>query len=194
MSRGWLAALALLPLLSACATQGAVADLAERTAANAGVISAHLKRLAQESSSVAELRATNIARMHAANAQRRASYSYDVALTRKSGGASNLALIPDIEAWGKEIEAIFKAADDAEKERRAEVLATQTTLDTRSQALAQIAQGLAELAREERTRDRARFLGGYAQELAKEIQTQLDQNNKSAAAAKRLLTGIQDKL
>lgn len=192
MRRGGPVAIALLCLagLAACSTNRAAQRLAEGTAANAGVVGAQLKMLAQDSSDLADQRAANIASLHAANARRRASYNYDVALTRRSGRLENLKLIEDLEAWGKEVDAIFKAADNAEKERKAAVLATQTSLDTKSASLAQISEALAALATDESAPDRARFLAGYARELAKETETQLDQSNKSAVAAKKLLTEI----
>jgi hypothetical protein len=174
-------------VLSACATEQPVRNLAERTAANAGVISAQLKRLNQESSEVAELRATNIATLHAANAQLRANYNYDMALTKRSGGQSNLNLINLLETWGKEIDEIFKVAENAEKERKAAILSTQRALDPKSESLAQVAQALATLAKEESSEDRARFLAGYARQLDAETKTQLELNNRSATEAKKLL-------
>jgi hypothetical protein len=180
--------------LSACATDRAAERLAEKTAANTGVISAHLRNLAQDSADLADRRAANVASLHATNARRRASYQYDLALTKKAGGSKNLALIEKVEAWGKEVDAIFKAAEGAEKDRRAAVLATQIALDTKSEALAQIAEALAALAKEDSTKDRAAFLAGYVIELGKEADAQLNQSNKSAVAAKQLLSDIQGRL
>jgi len=196
MSRCQPIAVALVSLigLSACATNQAAQQLAERTAANAGVIGARLNQLAQDSSDLADQRAANVASLHAANARRRASYNYDIALTKKSGGSENLNLIEQLEAWGKEIDAIFKAANNAEKERKAAVLATQSSLDTKSESLAQIAEALAALARDESAAERARFLAGYASQLAKELDTRVDQTDKSATAAKELLTEIKGRL
>ena len=180
--------------LSACSTQRPVRLLAERTAANAGVISAQLRMLAQDSSDLADLRSTNIARLHAANTQLRASYNYDIALTRRSGAGGNLDLIATLENWGREVDEIFKGADKSEKERKAEVLATQAALDPKSASLAEIAQGLATLAQEESSAQRAEFLAGYARQLGAEIKIQLEQNDKSATEAKKLLSEVKDKL
>jgi hypothetical protein len=190
------AATALLALaaLSACATSRPPQDLAERTAANVGVIGSHLKRLSQDSSDLADLRATNVATLHAANAKRRAAYNYDLALTRKSGGDANLDLIPQLEAWSKEVDAVFKAADNAEKERKEAILGTQTSLDTRSEALAQIAEALAALAKSDSVADRARFLAGYAGQLRKEIDDRLARSDRSATEASHLLTDVKDRL
>ncbi len=189
-----LVAIVLASACSACATYPPVQQLAEHTAANAGVISSHLRDLAEASRELADRRATNVARLHAANAQRRAAYKYDVALTRKSGGDDNLKLIDNIQEWGQEVQEIFKASDAAEKNRKEEVLATQTALDTKAEALARIAQALATLARDDSAADRVRFLGGYARQLAAEVKSQSDQDTQSAKAANQLLNQIQDSL
>jgi hypothetical protein len=180
--------------LAACATGRAPEELAERTAANVGVVASHHKRLDQDSRNLADLRATNVATLHAANARRRAAYNYDVALTKQSGGQAELDLIPQIEAWGKEVDAIFKAADNAEQERKATVLGTQTSIDTKSETLAQVAEALAALARDESIADRARFLSAYAGQLRKEIDDRLAQSDKSATEAKLLLDDVKDRL
>jgi len=194
MRRNFYPMLVLSLLLSACSTEQPVRLLAEKTAANTGIISAHLNTLSLESSNLADLRAANVARLHAANTRLRASYNYDIALTKRSGGSEHLRLIEQLEAWGKEIDAIFRVAENAEKERKAAVLATQTKLEVKSEALARIAQTLATLAQAESGAERARFLAGYARDLTEELKTQLEQDNKSAAEAKKLLTKIQEKL
>jgi hypothetical protein len=194
MIRHGLITIVLVGSCSACATYPPVQQLAEHTAANAGVISSHLRDLAEASRELADRRASNIARLHAANAQRRAAYTYDVTLTRKSGGEDNLKLIDTIQDWGKEVQEIFNANDTAEKDRKAEVLATQTSIDTKAQALARIAQELATLARDDSATDRVRFLGGYAKQLAAEVKSQSEQDKKSAKVANQLLNQIQDSL
>jgi hypothetical protein len=169
-----------LVLGTACATPSAPQLLADRTAANAGVIGAQLRALARDSGDVTDLRAANVARLHAANAQSRASYNYDIALTKKAGGEANVDLADQLDDWGKEVDAIFKAAENAERERKAAVLAT----DTRSEALAQLAEALAALARDDSPAERAKFLAGHAGEVRKELDKQLEQSNKSATNAK----------
>lgn len=189
------AALALcVAALSGCASSRAPQQLAERTAANVGVIGAHLKQLGHDGAELSDLRATNVATLHAANAKRRAAYNYDLALTKRSGGSANLDLIDQLEAWGKEVDTIFKAADNAEKERKAAVLGTQTALDNKSEALAQIAEALAALAKDASVADRARFLAAYAGQLRKELDERLAQTDKSATEAKQLLSDVKDSL
>ena len=129
--------------------------------------------LGKESHKLAENRANNISQLHASNQRGRANYNYDLALTKKSGGSANLGLIEPIEKWGVEVAKLFDAAETAQAERKAEILATQTKLDTRSKALAQIASSLAELSKEESAADRIEFLTGFAKTLKSEIDQQL---------------------
>lgn len=178
--------------LSACATPTEVRDLADKTAANVGMLGAQIDQLAQESRTLADLRAANVAQLHAANARIRANYKYDLELTRKGGGAANLTLVDQIEDWGKQAAEIFKAAENAHVERKTAILAAQKKLDTKSQALSQIAQSLATLANEESATDRVRFLIGFAKDLKGEVKMQLEQGDKSSASAKKLLDNIKN--
>jgi hypothetical protein len=175
-------------LLASCAgSSPEVRSLAEKTGANVGVISAQLERLGRNSRDVAELRADNIARLHGANARLRAQYEIDIELTKKSGGEKNLALIKKVKAWRDKVQAILDKAENAEAERKEQILKTQTSLDTRKKALAEIAQGLAALANEETAKDRVRFLKGFAKELKTAFDEAIEADTKSAKAAKSLL-------
>lgn len=180
--------------LAGCATPIEVRELADKTAANVGTISVHLRRLAQNSREVAELRAANISRLHAANANLRARYEYDVVLTKKAGGQQNLDLIQQIEDWKRKVEEIFEKAKGAEADRKKEILETQTELDVKSKALAEIAQALAAMAKEDKPADRVRFLRGYAKDLKTELDEALAANDKGAKAAKKLLETAKSRL
>ena len=177
----------IIGLLNGCESTIQVRTLADKTAANIGTISVHLRHLTENSRDIAEKRAANISRLHAANAELRARYEYDVALTKKTGGSSNLRLIDDIEGWRKEVDTIFDKAKDAEAERKKAVLTTQKKLDTKSKALAEIAQALATLAQEEKPKDRIRFLTGYSKSLKAELDVALEKDNETAQAAKKLI-------
>ncbi len=181
-------------LLVACSTPSGVRNLADKTAANVGIISTHLQRLEQNSRDIAEFRAANIAQLHAANTELRARYEYDVELTKKANGGGFLGLIRQIEEWGDKVKEIFATAEKAEAALKTQILATQTELDTKSKALAEIAQALATLAKEDKLSDRVRFLKGYAKDLKKELDTALEADDKSAAAAKKLIEGAKAKL
>jgi hypothetical protein len=186
--------LVLAGLLAACATPPEVRELADKTAANVGTISAHLRRLDQNSREIAEFRADNIAQLHAANTELRAQYEYDVELTKEASGAGFLALIDKIKAWAEKVEAIFAKGQNSDAALKARILDTQMKLDAKSKALAEIAQSLATLAKEDKVSDRVRFLKGYAQDLKKELDTAIDADDKSADAAKKLIKGAKDKL
>lgn len=184
----------LTGLLAACATPPEVRELADKTAANVGTISTHLQRLDQNSREIADFRASNIAQLHAANTALRAQYEYDVELTKKSAGAGFLDLIEQIRAWGEKVGTIFAKGSNAEETLKAQVLSTQTNLDTKSKALSEIAQALATLAKEDTVSDRIRFLKGYAQDLKTELDAALETDDKSTAAAKKLIDGAKAKL
>ena len=181
-------------LLVACSTPSGVRNLADKTAANVGIISTHLQRLEQNSAEIATLRAHNISRLHAANTELRARYKYDVELTKKASGEGFLGLIRQIKEWGDKVKEIFAKAENAEAALKTQILATRTELDTKSKALAEISQALATLAKEDKLSDRVRFLKGYAKDLKKELDTALEADNKSAAAAKTLIEGAKAKL
>lgn len=184
----------LAGLLTACGTPQQVRDLADRTAANVGTISAHLQQLGQNSEEIAVLRADNISRLHAINTEMQARYEYDIELTRKAGREGNLALIDQIKAWRNKVKEIFAKAKGAEAQHKETVLATQTTLDNKSKSLAEVAQALAALAKEDRPADRVRFLTGYARDLKNELDKALEADDASAKAAKKLLDSAKSKL
>lgn len=176
--------------LTACSTPQAVRDLAENTAANIGVLSAQVARVGQESRQLTQVRSANIAQLHAANARLRANFNYDLELTKKAGGASNLKLIDAIKQWGANVTAIFAAADNAKAQRKESILARHTKLDSKSQTLAKIASSLAGLAKEESAKDRVRFLVGFSKQLKNEVDRQFKQSNASTAAAMKLIDDL----
>lgn len=181
-------------LVAACATPPEVRKLADKTAANVGTISAHLRQLDQNSEEIATLRADNISRLHAINTEMQARYEYDVELTIKASGDGFQGLITQIKDWANKVKDIFAKAKDAEATRKQTILATQTKLSKKSKALAEIAQGLAALAQEDKPADRLRFLKGYAKDLKKELDAALEADNANTIAAKELLDSAKKKL
>lgn len=177
----------MVGVVTGCTSSVEVRELADKTAANVGTISVHLQRLAHNSREVADLRAANISRLHAANARLRARYEYDLELTRMSGGEENLRLIPRIEAWKTRVEEIFEKAKGVEADRKKQILDGQARLDIKSKALSEIAQALSVMAQEDKPADRVRFLIGYAQDLKSELDKALAADDKAAKAAKELL-------
>lgn len=182
--------LLLFIFLSGCASNPEVKILADKTAANVGTISVHLQRLSENSREIAEKRAANISRLNAANAELRARYEYDIELTKMSDDGSNLKLIDNIKAWGQKVDEIFDKAAAVEIEHKKKVLATQKTLDVKSKSLAEIAQSLATIAKEEKSKDRIRFLKDYAKSLKNELDERLKKDDKTAKDANALINKV----
>lgn len=180
-------------LLFGCATPAPVHQLAEVTSANVGVLGARLKQLADESDRLYTRRVENVAHMHAVNEQSRARYLYDLALTEKSGDKKDLDLKKDLEAWKAEVDKLFAAAANAERQRRDALLADKAKIDTKAQALQKIAETLSTLAKEETREERIRALGKFASEVRDDVRKELDSGTSSANAAKALLDDIQGK-
>jgi len=176
--------------LAGCATPAPVLDLAGKTSANVGVVSTRLRQLSDEDNRLYASRAENISRMQASNTTARANLAYDIALTTKSGDADDVALMADMRAWVQQIDQIFTAAAEAEKKRRDALLAGQTTIDTKSQALQKVAETLAALAREQSVADRVRLLRAFASEVRDDLQKSLDDGSESSKQAKALLDHI----
>ena len=183
-----MAAIAALACLGGCAsTPEPVLQLAEKSSANAGVVAARLRQLAEASDALYASRAANISHLHAVNASQRASLEYDLALTRKVGQDADLALMEDLQAWTAEVDKLFADAAGAEKLRRDELAAAQVKIDSKSQALQKVAQTLSSLAQKESAGERARLLAAFATEVRDDVKKQLDDGSASATAAKDLL-------
>lgn len=180
--------IAALACLGGCAsTPEPVLQLAEKSSANAGVVSARLRQLADASDALYANRAANISHLHAVNASQRASLEYDLALTRKVGQEADLTLMKELQAWTAEVDQLFAAAAGAEKTRREELAAAQVKVDARSQALQKVAQILSSLAQKESAGERAKLLAAFAGEVRDDVKKQLEDGSVSSAAAKDLL-------
>lgn len=173
--------------VAGCATPQPVLDLAGKTSANVGIVSTRLHQLSEESNRLYAARADNISRLQAGNTTARANLAYDIALTTKSGESADVALMKDLETWVGSIDEIFAKAAEEEKKRRDTLLAGQTAIDTKSQALQKVAETLAALAREESAADRVRLLQKFAKEVADDVKKDLDNGTESSKQAKALL-------
>jgi hypothetical protein len=173
-----------------CASQMPARTLAEKTAANVGVISSYMERLASSSRAMTERRAANVAELHAANAELRARYRYDVELTKKAGQGGDVALVKDIEAWGKTVEELRVDRAKAAADHQQAILAARQEIDTQSDVLSDIAIALAGLAQEESTADRLRFMVGYTMQVKAQLDKRLEEDDDSAKRAKLLLDSL----
>ena len=173
--------------VAGCATPQPVLDLAGKTSANVGIVSTRLRQLSDESNRLYASRADNVSRLQAGNTTARANLAYDMALTTKSGEGADLNLMADLQSWVKSIDQIYASAAEEEKKRRDALLAAQTTIDTKSQALQKVAETLAALAREESAADRVRLLQKFAKEVQEDLKKELDNGTESSKQAKALL-------
>ena len=174
--------------LGGCAsTSEPVLQLAEKSSANAGVVSARLRQLGEASDALYANRAANVARLHAATATERAQLNYDLALIRKVGEDADLALMKELQDWIAQIDQLFAQAAQAEKTRRDELAAAQTHIDNRAQALQRVAQVLSSLAQKETAAERAKLLALFASEVREDVKKQLEDGSASSLAAKALL-------
>ncbi len=183
-----------LAALTGCASPAPVLDLADKTSANVGIVSARLRELAAESDGLYQSRVDNISRLAAVNVRSRAELAYDEALTKRVGGQGDLDTAGDLKAWKQQVDQIFAGAAQAEKERREELLGKQVKLDVKSQALAQVADALATLAKKESFADRAKALSQFAATTRDDVKKELDSGTRTANAANALLSRIKSSL
>jgi len=176
--------------LVGCATSAPVLELADKTSANVGVLSARLRELATESDQLYTQRVNNISQLAGVNARSRAQLTYDLALTKKVGQQSDIDTADDLKAWRQQVDQIFAEAADAEKQRRDQLLGKQSKLDLQSQALQQVAETLAALASKESLAERAQLISRFATTTRDDIKNELDSGSQSAAQAKSLLDRI----
>jgi hypothetical protein len=179
--------------LAGCATSAPVLELADKTSANVGVLSAQLRQLATESDQLYTQRVNNISQLAGVNARARAQLTYDLALTRKVGQQSDIDTANDLQAWKQEVDQIFADAASAEKQRHDELLGKQTRLDVKGQALQQVAAALSTLASKESPAERAQAIAKFATATRGDIKSDLDSGTQSAAEAKALLDQIKGK-
>lgn len=192
MKSAWTGLVSLL--LIGCATPQPVLELADKTSANVGVVSARLRQLADESDRLYVSRVDNISRLQAANATSRANLSYDLALTNKVGQQPDIDLIAEFKGWSQKVDDIVMAAADAERERRETLLAKQTRIDTKSQDLQKMASTLAALAKKESTAERVKTLRKFIVEVRDDMKQELSDGSDTARQAKALLDGVHSTL
>lgn len=169
-------------LVWGCGTPTEVRDLAEKTAANTSFVSTQLHLLAQDTRLLTELRAANMARLHAATVEVQVRSTFDEALIEKSGGS--LSLARDLAAWSTKIQTMFETAADAESKRKELILKTQVPLDAPTKELGKVAEALADLAKDDNTKTRAKFIAAFIKQVVKEVKAKKEQSEKAMASAK----------
>ena len=186
----------LLALVSVTVTTGcantpqSALDLAEKSSANVGVVSARLDQIAADSNDLFARRVANISRLNATVTSQRAQLDYDIALTVKVGEDADIALMKDLQAWVADSNKIFSDAEAATKQRQDQLVGAQQKLDTKRTALQSVAQTLAALSKKESLTDRVKLIKDFSVEVRDDAKKQLDDGSKSSTAAKALLDKI----
>jgi hypothetical protein len=174
-------------VVTACGTPEEVKDLAGKTAANTAFVGTALRELSQNSRAVAELRAASIARLKAATIEVRSRVELHRALNNESGNSAVDSRVQQLNKWSAAVDKIFAAGEVDEKTLATGILATRTEHEDRSKALVKIAKILAELAKEDSFKDRAKFFSTYVRTVAKEVKTKREESKKSAGEAAKML-------
>jgi hypothetical protein len=176
-------------LLAACASQEAARDLAANAAVNTAQLSATISRVAANERTVAEARAKTLADYDRAVRESKAALAYDIAITKKSGDQKAADLLKSLQDWIAEAERAAAVEGGTASERAQALLAQQTKIDEKAEALTAIAKILNELAKEQGALASAAFLRGYVGEVltlleASEKEAKAAEEKTNAAAAK----------
>lgn len=183
--------------LAACGTPEPVRELASRTAANTAQVGNQLNNLNAASQTVAEARATNVARLKSTVREVRERHSLDLALTKKSGDSSSISVKNELETWILEARAAahamtvdeFKAwqrtapVDSFSADVKA-IMDSLATLDTKSEQLKEVGKMLADLSEEDDLKARVQFLVAYVKEVHKEVEEKQAAAEEAAKKAK----------
>jgi hypothetical protein len=181
--------------LVGCSTPVPVLDLAEKTAANAGILSTRMHQLAAESDSLFVNRVHNIEALISGVAEQRAAFDLDVLLTRRAGQQADLEMLDNIRRRRVETDAITAARGaDAALERRKALLDAQVKHDTRTEALHSVAEKLTVLAKESSTEERAKLFTQFARAVRDDVRKQLDDGSAASKAAKELIDELKSDL
>ncbi len=193
------AAFAFVAIASAgCQTPSAVYDLAEKTSSSAAVFQNHLAEVAAQSKSLAQERADHVVSMDAFNAQLDAVLKRELYMQQHANSAADWKEIKsrmeELTALRDELIKIEQSATILENERRKEILAKQTDLNTYKTALRDLANALNALARKESKSERAQFIGKYLREVSDDLNESLKKSDKTSQAAKALVDDLKAKL
>lgn len=182
-----IAAAGSMALAGCASTPDAVYELANKTDANVGLLSAQLHQIALDSSELYDRRASNIAWQASATAQMRIRFTTDLWLTRKVGDADDLALMGDLEDWLKQANDLAASAEEDDKTRRAQLAAGKVKIDEKAVPLGKVANALSALATRETAKERAKMIASFGKEVRNDLKKQLDDGSTSSNAAKALL-------
>ena len=184
--------------LLGCHTPPAVYELAEKSSANAGVFQHHLGDLADASRALAGERADLIVSMESFNARLDGFIKREIYMRQQSnkpGDWSGIdALMKKLTALRDDIVRIEQASRIAEQDRRQEILAKRTDLNTNAAAMRDASNALNALAKRESTAERARFIGRFLQDVRDDARAALEKADKTSQDAKVLIDKIKGDL
>lgn len=181
--------------LAGCSTPAPVLELAEKTSANAGILSTRMHQLAAESDGLYVNRVHNIEALNSGVAEQRAAFDLDVLLTRRAGQQADLEMLDSIRRRRAETDAITAARGaDAALERRKALLDAQVKHDMRTEALQSVAEKLSVLANESSTEERAKLFAQFARAVRDDVRKQLDDGSAASKAAKELINELKSDL
>jgi hypothetical protein len=178
----------LAGLCAACSTPAPVLELADRSAANAGILSTRLHQLAAESDRLYADRVDNIAALNDGVAAQRSAFNLDLLRTRRAGGQADLDRLEEIRKRYAETTAVLATNTvEAAQQRRKALLDVQIRFDTHTAALQAVAEKLATLAREASPSERAKLFAQFARAVRDDVNKQLDDGSKASVAAQALV-------
>ncbi|MEO8020426.1 hypothetical protein [Polaromonas sp.] len=184
--------------LAACQTPPAVYELAEKSGSNAGVLQGHLAAVAAQSKTIASARADLIVSLEAHNARLAATLAREVYMQQHARPATEWAEIKalsgELTALRDDLVLIEAKSTILEADRRKELLATQTALNTYKAALRDTASALGSLAEKESASERAKFLAAFAREVRSDFKASLESNDATAQSASDLQAAIKAQL
>lgn len=188
---GGLLATAIASSLAGCANKpDAVYELASKTDANVGLLSAQLHQIARDSNELYDKRADNIARQWRATAQGRATLDADVWLTRKVGDGGDLAVMDDLKKSLHLSDEAVAAVESADKARREQLATAKVKIDEKTEPLGKVTSALGALASHESAQERAKLVAGFGKEVRDDVKKQLDDGTASSNAAKALVDKV----
>ncbi|MEM6496985.1 MAG: hypothetical protein AAF709_09705, partial [Pseudomonadota bacterium] len=180
----WLFLLAML-VATGCVSQD-VRDLSKTTSSNASIASSQLDRFVKASRETAEARIDSISRLAQANADANLKFNTYMEsarsasiLTGSADKSGYAATVVELLRLADIIEAEYEANKGVATSRRAELLLSQSQLKPSKEGLSSIAKELAELSEKRSTKEFARFLAGYYQD----VQAAVDEAAEAAEQA-----------
>lgn len=189
---------AVFVLLPGCQTPPAVYDLAEKTSANAGAFQVRLGELDARSKALAGKRADLIVSMESFNAELDGFVKRELYMRQQSNKPADWAkidaLMKKLAALRDELIKIEQDARIAEQQRRQEILARRTDLNTNAAAMRDATNALNALARRESVEDRAKFIGRFVKDVKDEVDAGLAKDDKTSRDANALADKIKGSL